>query len=87
MVEALAKVRTDDEGLRLHIAFGDHCGFAAIAANYARDIAYQVNALTVMIIAAGLFGWKVRRTGEPEPEPETGYNDWGVRAGVVATTL
>ena len=59
--------------------------FAAIAANYARDIAYQVNALTVMIIAAGLFGWKVRRTGEPEPE--TGYNDWGVRAGVVATTL
>ena len=25
--------------------------FAAIAANWARDIAYQVNALTVMVVA------------------------------------
>ena len=60
---------------------------AAIAANYARDIAYQVNALTVALIAAGLFIWKVRRTGEPEPLPATGYNDGVVRAGVIATTL
>lgn len=60
---------------------------AAIAANYARDIAYQVNALTVALIAAGLFVWRVRRAGEPEPEPATGYNDGVVRAGVVATTL
>ena len=40
---------------------------AAIAANWARDLAYQVHALIVMAVAAGLFVWTVRQTGEARP--------------------
>ena len=60
---------------------------AAIAANYARDAAYLVNALTVMLVAGGLFLWEVRRSGEPKPAPETGYMDGVIRAGVIATAF
>ncbi|MCB2116015.1 MAG: cbb3-type cytochrome c oxidase subunit I, partial [Rhodobacteraceae bacterium] len=65
--------------------------FAAIAANYAHDIAYMVNALTVMLAAAITFIWVLRRTGNgrpaTDPHPELSYNDGVVRAGVIATTF
>jgi len=60
--------------------------FAAIAANYARDLAYMVNALTIMLAAIALFIWTVRRIGDPKPEAD-GYLDGVVRAGVIATAL
>lgn len=62
---------------------------AMIAANYARDLAYLVNALTVMLVAGGLFLWTLRRTDEKVPAAElaTSYNDGVVRAGVIATAL
>ena len=60
---------------------------AAIAANYARDLAYMVNAMTVMLAAAVTFLWVLRRVGEDHPEPVHEYNDGVVRAGVIATSL
>ena len=60
---------------------------AAMAANFARDTAYLVNALTVMLILGGLFVWKLRRVGEPARPVPSGYNDGVVRAGVIATAL
>ena len=38
--------------------------FAAIAANYARDLAYMVHAIIVMLVAGGFFLWALRRTDE-----------------------
>ncbi len=62
---------------------------AAIAANYAHDLAYMVNALTVMLTAAITFIWVLRTTGDArkDPHPELRYNDGVVRAGVIATTF
>jgi len=60
---------------------------AAIAANYARDLAYMVNALTVMIAAALTFLWVLRTMGEYRPVRANEYNDGVVRAGVIATVL
>ncbi len=63
--------------------------FAAVAANYARDLAYLVNALTVMLIAGGMFLWTLRRTDETVPAVDLSgeYMDGVVRAGVIATAL
>ncbi|MCC7320201.1 MAG: cytochrome-c oxidase, cbb3-type subunit I [Rubellimicrobium sp.] len=69
------------------VAYGAIALFAAYAASQARDIAYQVNALIVMAIAAGLFIWQVRHTDEPRIAPEGEYNDAVVRAGVIATAF
>ncbi|MCV6585892.1 MAG: cbb3-type cytochrome c oxidase subunit I, partial [Marinibacterium sp.] len=63
---------------------------AMIAAGYARDLAYQVHALLIMLISGGLFLWVLRGTDEPvklEPNPELEYNDGVVRAAVIATAL
>ena len=60
---------------------------AAIAANWARDMAYQVHALIIMAAAAGLFVWTLRRADEPAPDRRYEYMDDVIRAGVVATTL
>ena len=60
---------------------------AAIAANYARDLAYMVNALTVMLAAAIAFWWALRTTGSNRAQPQNEYNDDVVRAGVIATSL
>jgi hypothetical protein len=59
---------------------------AAIAANWARDIAYQVNALTVMAAASGFFIYTIRTMDAPRAEV-TGYMDDVVRAGVIATAF
>ena len=47
------------------IALGLITLFGAIAANYARDLAYMVNALVVMLTAGGLFLWTLRTSGTP----------------------
>ena len=67
------------------VTYGLVTVFAAFAANFARDIAYQLHAILVMLVAGGLFLWTVRRTGEPKPPPESGYMDGVIRAGVIAT--
>lgn len=59
---------------------------AAIAASYARDLAYLVNALTIMLAAAILFIWTVRGLGDEKPKSD-GYLDGVVQAGVIATAL
>ncbi len=64
--------------------------FAAIAANWARDLAYQVHALIVMAVAAGLFIWTVRGTGDgsaAEGPRLDEYNDGVIRAGAIATVF
>ncbi len=48
------------------IALGVIAVLAAIGANYARDPAYLVNALTIMLVAGALFLWSVRHVGEAE---------------------
>ena len=49
---------------------------AAIAANWARDVAYQVNALTVMLVAAGFFVYTIRTVDRPTA-PATGAKPSG----------
>lgn len=60
---------------------------AAIATNYAHDLAYQVNALVVMLAAAMTFIWVLRTMGEPKRVSRNEYMDGVVRAGVIATTF
>ena len=61
---------------------------AAIAASYARDLAYMVHALIIMLVAAGLFIWVARQTDEPRAGLRmTEYQDSVVRYGVVATSF
>ncbi|MFA9230447.1 MAG: cytochrome-c oxidase, cbb3-type subunit I, partial [Microgenomates group bacterium] len=61
--------------------------FAAIAANYAHDLAYMANAVVVMLAAAITFVWQIQRVGEVTLHPPGQYMDGVVRAGVIATTL
>ena len=64
--------------------------FMAIAANYGRDLAYQVHAILLMVVAGGLFLYTLRNTDEPEPvgvyNPGE-YFDSVIRAGVIATAF
>ena len=61
--------------------------FGAIAANYAHDLAYQVNALVVMLAAGVTFLWTIRTMGEPRTVNANEYMDGVVRAGVIATSF
>ncbi len=62
--------------------------FFMIAAGYARDLAYQVHAVILMLVAGGLFLLTLRSTDEPVAAPVTGeYLDGVVRAGVIATAF
>ena len=56
---------------------------AAIAANYARDLPYMVNAIVVMLAAGGTFLWMLRNAGEAPSLADVSaeYNDGVVRAG------
>jgi cytochrome c oxidase cbb3-type subunit 1 len=69
------------------IALGAIAVLAAIAANYARDLAYLVNAWTVMLAAGITFIWVLRTMGDGRPAPANEYSDGVVRAGVIATAL
>ncbi len=62
---------------------------AAIAANYARDLPYMVNAIVVMLAAGGVFLWTLRHVGEAPSmaDVKADYNDGVVRAGVIATAF
>ncbi|MFM2390440.1 MAG: cytochrome-c oxidase, cbb3-type subunit [Pseudomonadota bacterium] len=60
---------------------------AALAAHHARDIAYQANAVTVMLAAAITFLWVLRQVGEPKRWRKDEYFDSVVRAGVIATAF
>ena len=59
--------------------------FAAIGANFAHDVAYQVHALIILAVSLGMFVWVLRGIGGAKPAPETGYMDGVVRYGVIAT--
>nr|MCU0854704.1 cbb3-type cytochrome c oxidase subunit I [Paracoccaceae bacterium] len=63
--------------------------FAAIAANFARDPAYMVHAIIVMIVAGGFFLWSLRRTDEYRVPTDNSlsYMDGPIRAGVIATSF
>jgi cytochrome c oxidase cbb3-type subunit 1 len=71
------------------IALGLVTLVAMIGINYARDTAYMVHAIIVMLVAGGLFLYTVRRTDEPLPAagPQNEYFDSVVRAGVIATAF
>ena len=60
---------------------------AAIVANFARDLSYQVHAIIIMLVAGGLFLWTLRRVDEPRPAPSNAYMDDVIRAGVIATAF
>ncbi|MDG3042577.1 cytochrome-c oxidase, cbb3-type subunit I [Roseicyclus marinus] len=61
---------------------------AAIAANYARDVAYLVHALLIMSAAAITFIYVLRNTGEAKrPVPVDEYMDGPVRAAAIATVF
>ena len=62
---------------------------AAIAANYARDVGYMIHAIIVMVTAAGVFLWQLRRTDEPVPAEilETQYMDGPIRVGAILTAF
>ncbi|MFN7595752.1 MAG: cytochrome-c oxidase, cbb3-type subunit I, partial [Cereibacter sp.] len=57
---------------------------AAIAANYAHDLPYMVNAVVVMLAAAITFIWTLRHVGDPPSlaDVSANYNDGVVKAGV-----
>ncbi len=63
--------------------------FAAIASSWAHDLAYQVHAVLIMLVAAGMFIWVLRHTDEPAgPAPDQGiFLDGVIRAGVIATAF
>ncbi|MGF1500885.1 MAG: cytochrome-c oxidase, cbb3-type subunit I [Paracoccaceae bacterium] len=77
------------------VALGVVAILAAIAANFARDLAYQVNALTVLAVAVGFFLYTILRwdipnrmpNGDGGALPAEGYMDDVIRAGVIATAL
>ncbi len=62
---------------------------AAIAADRAHDIAYAVHAIIIMLVAAGLAIWSLRRVGEPATMSydEGSYMDGPIRYGAIATAL
>jgi len=67
------------------IALGAVAVLAAIAASYARDLAYQVNAIEIMIAAGIAFLWVLRHTGPKVAPSKLEYMDDVIRAGVIAT--
>ena len=72
------------------VVFGLVTLFAMIAANYARDIAYQVHAVLIMLVAGGLFLYTLRQTDEASAVPADlshEYMDGVIRAGVIATAF
>ena len=70
------------------IALGLIALIAAYAADQGNDLAFRIHGLIILLVAAGLFIWVLRRTDEPRPAVATGdYMDGPVRAGVIATAF
>ena len=61
--------------------------FAAMAANFAHDLPYMVNAVEVAIAAMIAFIYTLRHTGEVVVHDQSQYMDGVIRAGVIATAL
>ena len=57
------------------VTLGLSAGVAAIAANWARDLGYEVHALIVMVVSGGLFLWTLRNVGDDKGPTPTGYQD------------
>ncbi len=61
---------------------------AAYAADQGNDLAFRVHGLIIMLVAAALFVWQLRRTGDARSAPASDvYMDGPVRAGVIATAF
>ena len=60
---------------------------AAIAANYAHDLPYMVNAIEVAIAATITFIYVLRHAGEDKTANPNEYQDGVIRAGVIATSF
>ncbi len=60
---------------------------AMIAANYGRDLVYQIHAVIFMMAAGIAFLWTMRKVGTPISHPQDEYLDGVVRAGVIATAF
>ena len=71
------------------IVFGLVALLALIAASYARDLAYLVNALEVAAVAVVAFLWTLRRTDEPRSNRDLSgeYMDGPVKVGVALTAF
>ncbi len=69
------------------IALAGVAFLAALAANFAHDLPYMVNALVVMIAAAITFIYVLRHAGEEVRHDQSQYMDGVVRAGVIATSF
>ena len=61
--------------------------FAAMGANFAHDLPYQVNAIEVMIAAAITFIYVIRNVDEEVHHDQGQYLDSVIRAGVIATAF
>jgi cytochrome c oxidase cbb3-type subunit I len=60
---------------------------AAMAANFAHDVAFQIHAIIIVLVAGGMFIYTLRHTNDPPAPIDTGYLDGVVRAGVIATAF
>ena len=70
------------------VALGIIMLLAAIAANFARDLAYQIHAILILLVSFGTFVWVLRNTDEaPVKVDKNGYMDGVIRAGVIATAF
>ena len=70
------------------LAYGLIALCAAIAANYALDVAYMVHAIIVMLVSGGLFLYTLRTVGDVKAPIDTSvYMDDVVRYGVIATAF
>jgi len=70
------------------IALGLIALLAAMAANWGHDLAYQVHAIIIMLVAGAMFVWQLRSVDEPVPAVDTGgYMDDVIRYGAIATAF
>ncbi len=60
---------------------------AALAANNAHDLPYQIHAIIIVLVSGGMFIYTLRYTNDPQKPVDNGYMDGVVRAGVIATAF
>ena len=69
------------------VVFGFLVLGAAMAANFGRDLAFQVHAVLVAAVAGYLLIKAIAAIGDAPKPKETGYKDDVIRAGVIATVF